>query len=365
MLRGPLAKRGYMRWWHSFRGVSVDTGEARTFFVEYLIMNPALGGSKAILTRHPLHKKQGEKPSYVMIKAGVFPDGSDEGLQLHAYYPTSALKTAFKPLYMQVGDCVYSENRIAGYVDVSSQEASHPFLMSDAGTMEWDLEVCKTLAFHTGPICGPLACAMNALDTFWHGEGIRTAYSGSVILNGTAYEVTPSECYGYADKHWGRSYNRPWLQLASCDLVSERTGKPLNYSALAVEGCCPRLLFLPLKPKLMLQFTYTGEDYEFSFARPRLFSRSRWKVKSTNKRFIWHVKAQNKKALVKISVNCLKDDMLPLMYETPDGTVRRRPLYAGGSGIGTIELYRIVPEGRQLVDTVTIRNTFCAFQTVE
>lgn len=31
MLRGSDAKRGYMRWWHSFQGVCPTTQETRTF----------------------------------------------------------------------------------------------------------------------------------------------------------------------------------------------------------------------------------------------------------------------------------------------------------------------------------------------
>ena len=54
-------------------------------------------------------------------------------------------------------------------------------------------------------------------------EGIRTFFRGTVILNGVTYEVTPETSYGYADKHWGRSYNQPWLQFASGHLISEKT----------------------------------------------------------------------------------------------------------------------------------------------
>mgnify|MGYP000808247107 FL=1 len=45
MLRGSDAKRGYMRWWHSFQGICPTTQETRIFFVEYSILNPALGTS--------------------------------------------------------------------------------------------------------------------------------------------------------------------------------------------------------------------------------------------------------------------------------------------------------------------------------
>lgn len=374
MLRGSLKKRGYMRFWHSFTGICKDSGEARTFFIEYFIINPGLGGEQPILGQHPYYKKRGMKPSYVMIKAGVYPlgvnspsyaDTSEDnrgGKQLHAFYPIASLKVAQNPLYIQIEDCLYTENRIAGYVSVSQKEAGHRFFLSDAGYMEWDLAVHKSLACHTGFLAGPFFSAINALDTFWHGEGIRTSYSGTVTLDGSTYEVSPDTCYGYADKHWGRKFNQPWLQLASCKLTSKRTGKQLKYSALAVDGCCPRFLCFPLKPRLSLQLTYTGEDFTFLLARPGKFSRSKWSVKETQKRFVWHIKAQNRHAFVKISMACKKADMLPLKYEGPDASLSKEPLYSSGSGIGTVELYRIVPEGRQWIDTLTIENAFCEYQ---
>ena len=64
MLRGSDAKRGYMRWWHSFQGICPTTQETRTFFVEYSILNPALGTSQPILGQHPYYKRHGLKPSY-------------------------------------------------------------------------------------------------------------------------------------------------------------------------------------------------------------------------------------------------------------------------------------------------------------
>ena len=97
MLRGSDAKRGYMRWWHSFQGICPTTQETRTFFVEYSILNPALGTSQPILGQHPYYKRHGLKPSYLCIKAGVFPEPGDGGLQLRAYYPLTSLQVAQDP----------------------------------------------------------------------------------------------------------------------------------------------------------------------------------------------------------------------------------------------------------------------------
>lgn len=361
-LRGSLARRGYCRWWHSFSGVQPETGEIRTFFIEFYIVNPGLGGEQPILGQHPYFKKRGMKPSYVCVKAGVFPDAEGlGGRQLHAFYPISSLKITPRPLVIQAEDCFYSEERIRGFIDISSEEAAHPCFLSDAGVMEWNLEVHKAVSCHTGILASRLFQALNALDSYWHGEGIRSFFRGTVTLDGVSYRVDTDTSYGYCDKHWGRSFNRPWLQLASGRLVSERTGKELRHSCFALNGCCPRFLFLPLRRKLLLQLTYTGEDYDFGM-KPFVLSRCKWETKATNKRFIWHIVAKNKQAVIKISGSCTKEQMLHLRYENPDGVLPRHPLWAGGTGIGTIQLYRRVPGGRELLDTLHMKNVLCEYR---
>ena len=85
-------------------------------FVEYSILNPALGTTQPILGQHPYYKRHGMKPSYVCIKAGVFPKNGDGGLQLQSYYPMTSLQVAQDPFYMQIEECVLSENRISGAI---------------------------------------------------------------------------------------------------------------------------------------------------------------------------------------------------------------------------------------------------------
>ncbi|MCM1026320.1 MAG: hypothetical protein NC432_07775 [Roseburia sp.] len=362
MLRGSLARRGYMRWWHSFSGVQAETGETRSFFIEFMILNPSLGGELPILGQHPYYKKRGMRPAYVLVKAGAFPDAEgNDGRQLHSFYPISSLKAAFKPFVMQVEDCFYSEDRLSGSVFVSEEEARHRSFMTDAGVMEWELEVHKAVSCHTGLLASPLFQAFNALDSYWHGEGIKTFFRGTVTLDGVAYDVSPDQCCGYADKHWGRSFNRPWLQFSCGRLTSQRSGRELRHSVLAINGCCPRFFFLPLRRKLLIQLTYTGEDYDFGI-QPFLLSRCRWETKETNKRYIWHIMAQNKTSVIKISGSCSKAQMLRLRYENPDGVKSRQPLFTGAAAVGTIKLYRRTPEGLELLDTLQMQQGFCEYQ---
>jgi len=357
MLRGSLARKGYMRWFHSFTGVQAETGETRTFFIEFFIINPASGGDQPILGQHPYYKRRGMKPSYVMIKAGVYPDeNGEDGRQLHAFYPIASLKTAGSPMVMQIGDCFYSENHITGCVEVSPGEARHRSFMSDAGQMKWDVEVHKAVACNTGILSGAFFRLVNGLENFWHGEGIRSFFRGTVTLDGISYQVSPDTSCGYADKHWGRSFIRPLFQFASGRLTSTRTDRELKHSVLAVNGCCPRFLFFPLRHRLMIQLTYMGEDYEFGFVRPFLFSRQKWEVKETNRRFIWHITARNKTSMIRISCSCTKEQMMHLKYETPGGHRLKSPLWAGSSGVGTIQLYHRGKDGKELIDTLKIEN---------
>ena len=175
--------------------------------------------------------------------------------------------------------------------------------------------------------------------------------------------MEPESSCGYADKHWGRNYNHPWFQLSSCRLTSERTGRELKHSALAIDGCCPRFLCFTLKRRLMIQLTYMGEDFEFLFAKPGSFCRSKWKMKETNKRYLWHINAQNKDAVIRISGCCRKDGMMPLRYETPEGAKPSPTLWGGGDGYGTIQIYRRVSGKKQLIDTLSFENALFEYQS--
>lgn len=364
LLRGSLARKGYMRWWHSFSGTQPETGETRTFFVEFFIINPGAGGSRPILGQHPHSRRQGLKPSYVMVKAGVFPDAAGNGgRQLHAFYPVSALQATGNPLIMQLegnpeahcraGRCLYSEDKLTGLVEVTPQEARRRSYMTDSGYMEWDVTIRKAVTCHTGKWSGGFFQALHLLDSYWHGEGIRSFFHGSVSLDGVSYEVLPETSYGYADKHWGRRFSRPWFQFACGKLGSGRSGRELRHSVLAVNGICPRFLWFPLKPRLMLQLTYMGEDFEFTHCK--------WATKETGKRFVWHILGRNQRAVVKVSGSCSKAEMLALRYEAPDGQLLPFPLLAGAGGLGNVQLYRKNAGERELTDTLTLEHALCIY----
>lgn len=363
MLTGSLAKKGYMRFFHSFHGIRVETGEIRSFFIEYLIVNPAYSYDRPVLAHAPFHRRLGLQPSYVCVKAGIYPDANGEGgLELSRYYPIYALRSTPSPLVLQVGECFCSEERLSGHLSVTEETARHKYNLTDAGEMTWDLDLQKTVSCHTGILASPLFQWLRALDSYWHGEGIKTFFRGQVTVNGISYRIQADTSFGYADKHWGRSLNNPLFRLSCSKLISEKTGQVLRHSALAVDGCCPRFFCFPLKKKLLLQLTYTGEDFNFGFS-PFALSRCLWETKSTKKRFIWHLKAQNKNAIIKVSAACPKAEVLSLRYESPEGVIHKSPVLGGTSVVGTIRLYRRLPGGcMELIDTLRMEQGFCEFR---
>ena len=52
MLRGAMKKNGFDMWRHSFTGYNKLTGEIRSFFIEFYIVNPGIS-LKAILCPLP------------------------------------------------------------------------------------------------------------------------------------------------------------------------------------------------------------------------------------------------------------------------------------------------------------------------
>ena len=43
---------------------------------------------------------------------------------------------------------------------------------------------------------------------YWHAQGVKTEYSGTVTLDGEEYVVLPEKSYGYADKNWGSDFTK-------------------------------------------------------------------------------------------------------------------------------------------------------------
>ena len=360
MLHGPLAHLGYDWWWHSFTAQDAETGEDKPFFVEYFICNPALAEDEPVLGQLPANREAKKRPSYLMVKAGCW---GEDHCQLHRFF--SLKKTRIHgdaPYEVEAEDCFASETALRGSVKISEAEAAaHPEWMCDAGSMEWDLALDKQIAFNVGYGASKPLRDAEAFAMYWHAEGMKTAFTGTVTCNGRKYVVTPERCYGYADKNWGRDFTSPWVWLSSNCLVSKKTGKALQNSVFDIGGGRPKIYFLPLDRRLLGVFYYEGKEYDFNFSKLHLMVKTEFSFEEQADEVIWHVRQENYQAAMETEIRCRKKDMLLVNYEAPDGVKRHNRLWNGGNGWGTVKLYDKEDGQWKLMDEVEATHVGCEY----
>jgi len=371
MLRGRFAKKGYDWWWHNFTAVNESTGEEKAFFIEYFTCNPALanenGGQEPILGQLKENQEKGLRPSYLMIKCGWW---GEDATQLHYFIPWKDVKvSAGKAGYTVITKNFFAgETRLAGKVNITDSE-NHPEWMSNDGSMEWDITVKKEVAFNVGYGAGDFFRFLTAFEMYWHAEGMKSKYSGTITANGQKYIVKPESSFGYADKNWGADFTSPWVWLSSNDLVSKVTGRRLEDSVFDIGGGRPKAFGISLNRQLLSDFWYEGKSYEFNFSKFWTGCKTEFNCEETDTQIHWIVKQQTKEALMETEMFCDKNKMLLVNYESPDGAKRHKKLWNGGTGYGTVKLYRKAQKGEStvnknglvLIDEIEARHVGCEY----
>ena len=360
MLTGSFAKKGYDWWWHSFTARNEKTGEEKPFFIEFFLCDPKLGKDEPVFGQLPKNKENGVRPSYLMVKAGCW---GEEHCQLHRFFGINQVDIHGKaPYSVSAGDCLACDEKLCGSVSVTPEEAkAHPEYMCDSGTIEWELSLDKQVAFNVGYGASRFFRAIKAFEMYWHAEGMKTLYSGHVIFNGEKYIVTPETSFGYADKNWGRGFTSPWVWLSSCCMKSRKTGKTLENSVFDIGGGRPKIFFFALDRKLLGAFYYEGEEYEFNFSKFWTAPQTEFESKETDSEIIWHVRQENRHAVMISDITCKKRDMLLVNYEAPDGSKRHNRLWNGGNGVGRVQLFGKTKGGLELIDDIDVTNIGCEY----
>lgn len=355
LVRGQ-AKYGYDWWWHSFTAHHAETGEEKPFFIEFFLCNPASGEKNPIFGQLPENKEKGIKPSYLMVKCGAW---GEDAAQLHRFYGWKEIEVNYKaPFHVSAQDCYVDEEKTYGHVCITEEEAKvHTEYMCSAGEMSWNLKIEKLVAFNVGYGAGKLFRTLQAFEMFWHAEGMKSAFSGEIVWNGTKYIVDKATSYGYADKNWGKSFTSPWVWLSSNNLVSNISKKKLEDSVFDIGGGRPKVGPIALKRKLLSAFWYEGKCYEFNFSKFWNFTRTRFDCKETDTQIIWHVEQKTWRNKMVTDITCEKKDMLLVNYEAPNGEKRHNRLWNGGNGRGIIRLYR---DGK-LIDEILAENVGCEY----
>lgn len=355
MLHGSLAEEGYDWWWHSFTAHHNVTGEERAFFIEYFVMNPAVSPD-IVVKGQQADLVEPVKPSYFMVKCGTWGAGAK---QLHEFYPVGSVKIAEDRLEITAGENYLSETKMMGNVSVSVEEAACPENMCNAGSMRWNLDISKKVAYNVGYGASKALRKLNAFEMFWHAEGMKTEYSGSVFLDGEEYIVAPENCYGYADKNWGKDFTSPWVWISSCNMKSLLTNTELDNSVIEIGGGRPKIAGYAMDRRLLIDFYLEGKEYEFNFSKPWTKPDTRFNCYETDTSIVWQITTKNAHNVMQVKCKCPKSEMLLINYEAPDGVKRHNRLWNGGTGTGEIKLYHIEKRKRKLVDHISFANAGC------
>ena len=358
MLTGKFRKQGYDWWWHSFTAYSEKTGQERPFFIEYFVCNPGLAEDEPVFGQLPANKEAGKKPSYLMVKAGTW---LEDGAHLHRFFPWKDVDMKWGvPFSVSADDCFCNTTEMRGSVSVSKEDAeAHPeWLCVGHGDFQWDIKIEKNITYNVGYGAGGLFRKLKAFEMFWHAEGIKTYYDGYITYNGEKYIVSRDTCNGYADKNWGKDFTTPWVWLSSNDLVSKRTGKRLENSAVEIGGGKPKCGPIVLSGKLLGCMYYEGQEFEFNFSKFWTGSKTKYECGENDTQIVWHVDQKTRKGRLVSNFRCEKKEMLQVKYEAPNGTMLHNRLWNGGTGYGTITLY---DKKGNVIDEIEVKRMGCEY----
>ncbi|MCR4911074.1 MAG: hypothetical protein K5925_00915 [Bacilli bacterium] len=355
-LKGGQARRGYDWWWHSFTAYNKKTGEAKPFYIEFFLCNPKFGQYDPILGQLEENQAKHVKPSYLMVNVGCW---GKKHLQLHRFFGWSKIDYNFgAPFYVKADDCYLTESITYGDVFVPKGEVeNHPELMSDYGHIHWNLVIHKDIAFNVGYGASSLFRKLQLFEMFWHAEGMKSSFEGSIFLDGEEYEVRKDDSYGYSDKNWGKDFTSPWVWLSSNNLTSKISGKKLTNSVFDIGGGRPKIGPFALNRKLLSAFYYEGREFEFNFSKFWTNCKTKFSSEETDTKIIWHVEQKTWKNIVVVDITCQKEDMLLINYEAPNGKKLHNRLWNGGNGKGIITLYH---KG-EIVDVIEAQNVGCEY----
>jgi len=371
VLRGRLRQSGFERWRYVFSAFSKLSGQERKFFIELYIVNPGLSPKTALIsqksrlaisesdlqyalagTESAAHANDelDVRPSYVLVKAGVF---GKEGKEMNKFLASSQMAFVKNAEVFKVGDCIFGPKSLSGSVSVTSQDLRlRPELLCSVGSMDWELKFEHMI--ESAPM-------YRRKGYFWIPVGLKSLFSGSIHLDGLEYVVLPKSSNGYVDKSWGERPNSPYFHISSSKLTSIISGKPMLNSCFSLEG--------EFKGKLCASLILDGEKYSvdnFSMFRRDsiIHDCSQISAGTEGEKVHWSVSIHKGKMVIDIDLYCNDKEMFVRDYEMPQGK-RCLLKILGGNGTGEIRIYKKIGKNLELLEHANIYEAICEFGQTE
>lgn len=378
LLRGKLRVEGFERWRYSFCGVSRFTGSEKRFFIEMYLVNPSVSPNVAVIaqkTRTFVGETEVDvqnalvggssyggrysgqdivvKPSYVLIKAGVFGAG---GKQMNSFVASSHLDYTRSSASFRAGGCEFSAEALVGSVSVSASDIRvRPEILCNEGTMEWDLrydrkEMCREQEVLFG----------NSMYS-WVPLGIGTMFSGRVVLDGEEYSVEPMKSFGFIDKSWGQKFGDSYFHLSSGRITSIITGKPLEKSFFSVDG--------EFGSKKCLSGVISIGEWKFKLGgllccmggMKERHDCIQVPANESAEKLHWTICVEQGNTVLDLDVFCDTSEMFVRSYELPQRNRELMQILGGGTGVGEIRIYKKVGGNLELLEHAKFVDTICEF----
>ena len=371
-LKGSLKKNGLDLWRYYFNARSVTTGSEASFFIELLVVNPAVSPDEFILTQKSRPKletddlqaaltgrldSQNEKaeeaviPSFVAVRAGIF---GDERKQINCFYPYKDFKIDRKRFCLEISDNLFSDDTLSGNLFCSKQDSiRYPEYMSQPGSISWNLHYERKDDFEE---------IDSEDDKYWLPTGVNCSFSGRIVLDEEEYAVSPKTCNGYCDKIWGRTMPVPFFHISSNKLTSLFSGKIIPDACFAVQG--------KYLDKLSLLCRMDGDEFNFSpsgkFNKYEIvYNCIPVPGEEEDEQLHWSVSIHNKLYVCDIDIFCSAHDMLVRDYELPEGNHRVLKVLSGYHGNGELRIYKKIKKNLELIHHAKIENCISEFGNVE
>lgn len=365
---GAVRKNGFCAWRFFFSGVENTTGMERRFFVEFIMLNPAVAPDEPVLgfknrtsikaedlqnvlagtiSAQKLQSEEIAVPSYICVKAGQLGAGAKE---VCAYTSLSQTVIHSRPFEFSACGCSFSEEVLSGRIAVSPSDLqTHPEYMCDSGIINWDLRFDIRRDFADG---------FTGKTLFWSPVGAQTAFSGTFTIDGKVYSVLPKKSFGYIDRFYGKAHDFPYVHLSSSNLTSIISGKTLQNSVFVIQGV--------YNDRISLIVNLEGSEVVFQAQKGRRSFESHWDFSQMpengdQEKLHWTVSVHNSKYVVDIDVFCPAQLMFVRSAELPEGQRHTIKKLVGGTGTGEIRLYKKIHRNLELIEHAQISTALCEF----
>lgn len=339
---GVHHKTGFNLWRFFFEGVNQRTGECRSFFIEYYLINPNYQKNGNI----SLGNNGNNIPSYMMVKVGFW---GKYPRQINNFFSINCLTINKKDFLISTDNFSFSEKMIMGNLLLSLEEMKNkPEFLSDFGSARWEIEISRNLESLVNTTSSSLLSRLfYKLQLHWSMQGKELSYKGNIVVNGEKFDINTK---GYADKLWGTDYANPCLYLYTNQLTNLVNGEIIPNSSLVLGSYKQK----KNKKSIIADLDINGRNYIFDFSAFWKKNKSNYSCNEENGLLHIIISTENKNELMDLNIYCQKKNLLFVKRENVKGLLSHKKLGLCSSAYGNLKLFKKDKKSLELLEEISL-----------